>query len=151
LGLVSRYAAATRAGSNVRELEGALNRVLALADLLGAEPGMEIVRTVLGEADVNGGSCRPGDVLQAVSAYYKVKTSELASQQRERRIAYARQVAMYLLREEAKLSLIDVGSHLGGRNHSTVIYSCDKIAESKSKGRVKQDLQAIKQLIYGVR
>jgi len=144
-------ALASRAGSNVRELEGALNRVLALADLLGAEPGMEIVRTVLGEADVNGGSCRPADVLQAVSAYYKVKTSELASQQRERRIAYARQVAMYLLREEAKLSLIDVGSHLGGRNHSTVIYSCDKIAESKSKGRVKQDLQAIKQLIYGVR
>jgi chromosomal replication initiator protein len=75
-------ALAARAGSNVRELEGALNRVLALADLLGAEPGMEIVRTVLGEADVNGGSCRPADVLQAVSAYYKVKTSELASQQR---------------------------------------------------------------------
>jgi chromosomal replication initiator protein len=144
-------ALATRAGSNVRELEGALNRVLALSDLLGTEPGMEIVRSVLGEPEAEGSSCRPGDVLQAVSAYYRVKTSELAGPQRDRRISYARQMAMFLLREEAKLSLIEVGSQLGGRNHSTVIYSCDKIAESKNKGRVKQDLQAIKQLIYGVR
>jgi chromosomal replication initiator protein len=144
-------ALATRAGSNVRELEGALNRVLALSDLLGAEPGMEIVGSVLGEPEVGGGSCRPADVLHAVSAYYRIKTSELAGPQRERRVSYARQIAMFLLREEAKLSLMEIGSHLGGRNHSTVIYSCDKVADSKNKGRVKQDLQAIKQLIYGVR
>jgi chromosomal replication initiator protein len=143
-------ALATRAGSNVRELEGALNRVLALADLMGAEPGMDVLRTVLGDPQADGGSCRPADVLQAVSAYYRVKTSDLASPQRERKISYARQVAMYLLREEAKLSLIDIGHQLGGRNHSTVIYSCDKIAEQKSGGRVKSDLHAIKQLIYGV-
>jgi chromosomal replication initiator protein len=143
-------ALATRAGGNVRELEGALNRVLALADLMGAEPGMDVVRTVLGDPQADGGSCRPADVLQAVSAYYRVKTSDLASPQRERKISYARQVAMYLLREEAKLSLIDIGHQLGGRNHSTVIYSCEKIAEQKSGGRVKSDLHAIKQLIYGV-
>lgn len=142
---------ATRASSNVRELEGALNRLFALADLLGTEPGMEIARTVLGDPEVNGSSCRPADVLQAVSAYYRIKTSDLAGQQRERSIAYARQMAMYLLREEAKLSLVEVGNQLGGRNHSTVIYSCEKIAESKSKGRVKQDLQALRQLIYGSR
>jgi chromosomal replication initiator protein len=112
---------------------------------------MEVVRSVLGEPESDGGSCRPADVLQAVSAYYRVKTSELSGPQRERRISYARQIAMFLLREEAKLSLIEVGTHLGGRNHSTVIYSCDKIGESKNKGRVKQDLQAIKQIIYGVR
>ncbi len=139
---------AIRASSNVRELEGALNRLFALADMLGTEPGMEIARTVLGAA-ADGGSARPADVLQAVAAYYRVKTSELASPQRERRIAYARQIAMYLLREEAKLSLVEVGNQLGGRNHSTVIYSCEKIAESKTKGRVKQDLQAIRQLMYG--
>jgi chromosomal replication initiator protein len=144
-------ALATRAGGNVRELEGALNRVLALSDLLGTEPGMEIVRSVLGDQESEGGSCRPADVLQAVSAYYRVKTSDLAGPQRDRRISYARQIAMYLLREEAKLSLIEIGTQLGGRNHSTVIYSCDKIAESKNRGRVKQDLQAIKQLVYGPR
>ncbi len=144
-------ALATRAGSNVRELEGALNRVLALSDLLGTEPGMEIARSVLGEPESEGNSCRPADVLQAVSAYYRIKTSELAGPQRDRRVSYARQMAMYLLREEAKLSLMEIGSHLGGRNHSTVIYSCDKVGESRNKGRVKQDLQAIKQLIYGVR
>jgi chromosomal replication initiator protein len=54
------------------------------------------------------------------------------------------------MREEAKLSLVDVGNHLGGRNHSTVIYGCDKIElEIKRKGRVRQDIQAIKQLMYG--
>lgn len=142
----------SRAASNVRELEGALNRVLALADLLGTEPNMEIVRTVLGDPDTDPGSCSPSDVLQAVSSYYRVKTSDLSGPQRDRRVAYARQMAMFLLREDAKLSLIDVGNHLGGRNHSTVIYGCEKIAkEFKRKSRVKQDVQAIKQLMYGVR
>ncbi len=144
-------ALATRAGSNVRELEGALNRVLALSDLLGAEPSMEIVRSVMGDGAEDAGTCRPADVLQAVSAYFRVKGSELSGPQRDRRVAYPRQIAMFLLRQEAKLSLIEVGSHLGGRNHSTVIYSCEKIDESKNKGRVKQDIQAIRQLIYGVR
>jgi chromosomal replication initiator protein len=143
-------AIATRAGNNVRELEGALNRVFALSDLLGTEPGMEIARSVLGDPEAEAGVCRPADVLQAVSAYFRVKTSELSGPQRERRISYARQIAMFLLRQEAKLSLIEVGTHLGGRNHSTVIYSCEKIDEAKNKGRVKQDIQAIKQLIYGV-
>jgi chromosomal replication initiator protein len=142
-------ALATRLGSNVRELEGGLNRILALADLLGTEPGMEIARSVLGDPETQS-VCRPADVLQAVSAYYRVKASDLCGPQRERSIAYARQMAMYLLREEAKLSLLEIGNQLGGRNHSTVIYGCDKIAlEVKRKGRVKQDVQAIKQLIYG--
>src|SRR5579872_494457 len=144
-------AIASRAGRNVRELEGTLNRILALADMMEREPDMELARTVLGDPDEMSTSCRPADVLQAVSAYFRVKASDLAGQQRERRIAYARQMAMYLLREEAKLSLVEVGHQLGGRNHSTVIYGCDKIAESRARGRVKQDLVAIKQLIYGVR
>ena len=143
-------ALATRASTNVRELEGALNRLLALSDLLDADPSMEIVRTVLGDPRLDAGGCRPADVLQAVSAYYRVKASDLCSPQREKAIAYARQMAMYLLREEAKLSLIEVGNQLGGRNHSTVIYGCDKIGkEVRRKGKVKQDLQAIRQLIYG--
>ena len=144
-------ALAVRAGSNVRELEGALNRVVALADLLGTEPQMEIVRMVLGDPSSRRERCGPADVLQAVAAYYRVKGSDLAGQQRDRNIAYARQMAMYLLREEAKLSLVEVGNHLGGRNHSTVIYGCDKInKEVRRKGRVKQDIQAIRQLMYGV-
>ncbi|MBV9278995.1 MAG: chromosomal replication initiator protein DnaA [Chloroflexi bacterium] len=143
-------ALASRASSNVRELEGALNRVLALADLLGTEPGMEIVRSVVGDPQCQPDRCGPADVLQAVSAYYRVKTSDLAGPQREKSIAFARQMAMYLLREEAKLSLVDVGNQLGGRNHSTVIYGCERIAkEAKRKGRVKQDLQALRQMIYG--
>lgn len=140
---------ATRSSNNVRELEGALNRILALADMLGTEPGMEIATRVLGDETVTRSRCLPADVLQAVSAYFRVKASDLAGQQRERRIAYARQLAMYLLREEAKLSLVEVGHHLGGRNHSTVIYNCGKIAESRNRGRVKQDLQALRQLLYG--
>ncbi|GAC1514156.1 MAG: hypothetical protein NVS2B16_20370 [Chloroflexota bacterium] len=145
-------ALAARIGTNVRELEGALNMVLARADLLGTEPSMDIVRGVLGDPSTDPGNCRADDVLQAVSAYYRVKSSDLAGPQRDRSIAYARQMAMYLLREEAKLSLVEVGNHLGGRNHSTVIYGCDKVAvEVKRKGRVRQDVQAIKQLMYGVR
>jgi chromosomal replication initiator protein len=144
-------ALAGRVGTNVRELEGSLNRILAVADLMGTEPSMDTVRSVLGDPQADPRSARPADVLQAVSSYYRVKASELTGPQRERGIAYARQMAMYLLREETKLSLLEVGNQLGGRNHSTVIYGCEKIAtESKRKGRARQDLQAIKQLLYGV-
>jgi chromosomal replication initiator protein len=144
-------ALATRAGQNVRELEGALNRVLALADLMGVEPGTDILRTVLGERESKPDGCRPSDVLQAVSVYFRVTASELAGQQRERKISYARQMAMYLLREEASLSLVEIGRQVGGRNHSTVIYGCDRVGEQKDTGRVKSDLHAIRQLIYGTR
>lgn len=141
---------ALRVGNNVRELEGTLNRIIALSDLMGTEPSPEVVRTVLGDPERDGGSARPADVLQAVSAYYRVKASDLAGPQRDKAISYPRQIAMYLLREEAKLSLLEVGHHLGGRNHSTVIYGCDKIGkEVKHKGRVREDLRAIKQILYG--
>lgn len=142
-------AIAVRAGSNVRELEGTLNRVLAVAELMQTEPGMDTVRAVLGEEAEDGGSARPGDVLQAVSSYYRIKAAELTGPQRARGIAFARQVAMYLLREESKLSLVEVGNYLGGRNHSTVLYGAEKIAgEARRKGRVRQDLHAIRQLMY---
>jgi chromosomal replication initiator protein len=142
---------ATRAGQNVRELEGALNRVLALADLMGVEPGTDILSAVLGDRDTKPDGCRPSEVLQAVSVYYRVTASDLAGQQRERKISYARQMAMYLFREEAKLSLVEIGRQLGGRNHSTIIYGCDRVAEQRDVGRVKDDLHAIRQLLYGAR
>src|SRR5579884_212814 len=142
-------AVATRIGSNVRELEGTLNRVLAQADLLGTEPSLDVVRGVLGDGVVPG-SARPDAILEAVASYFRIRGSELCGPQRERAIAYARQIAMYLLREESKLSLLEVGNHLGGRNHSTVIYGCSKIEkEVKHKGRVRQDILAVKQLLYG--
>lgn len=142
-------AIAVRAGSNVRELEGTLNRVLAVAELMNAEPDMDTVRAVLGEEPEMGGSARPADVLQAVSSYYRIKAAELTGPQRTRGIAFPRHVAMYLLREEAKLSLVEVGNFLGGRNHSTVLYGTEKIAaEARRKGRVRQDLTAIRQLMY---
>ena len=144
-------ALATRAGQNVRELEGALNRVLALADLMGVEPGTDILSAVLGDRETKPDGCRPSDILQAVSVYYRVTASDLAGQQRERKISYARQMAMYLLREEANLSLVEIGQELGGRNHSTVIYGCDRVAEQKNTGRVKDDLHALRQLVYGSR
>jgi chromosomal replication initiator protein len=142
-------AIAVRAGSNVRELEGTLNRVLAVAELMNTEPSMDTVRTVLGDEPEADGSARPTDVLQAVSSYYRIKAAELTGPQRTRGIAFPRQIAMYLLREEAKLSLVEVGNYLGGRNHSTVLYGTEKIAaEARHKGKVRQDLTAIKQLMY---
>jgi chromosomal replication initiator protein len=88
-------------------------------------------------------------VLQAVSSYYRIKAAELTGPQRTRGIAFPRQMAMYLLREEAKLSLVEVGNYLGGRNHSTVLYGTEKIAaEARRKSKVRQDLTAIRQLMY---
>lgn len=142
------HALATRADRNVRELEGALNSVLALSDLFGQEPGMEIVRTVLG-GSAQSDRCAADDVLQAVSSYYQIKPSDLSGPRREKSVCFARHIAMFLLREDAKLSLIAIGDRLGGRNHSTVIYSCDKVArDCRCAGRSKEDVEAIRHLIY---
>ncbi|MGH2449575.1 MAG: chromosomal replication initiator protein DnaA [Chloroflexota bacterium] len=144
-------ALALRVRGNVRELEGALNRILAVADLRELEPDLDLVRELLGD-DEDERRCSPADVIQGVISYFQIKGTQLASPERSRNVAYPRQVAMYLLREDIKLSFNEIGAHLGGRNHSTVIHGCDKIEQDmRQRARVRFDVQAIRQLIYGVR
>lgn len=121
---------ASRIESNIRELEGALTRVSAFASLTGSAITLPLAEEALHDIlAVRDPKRITGDVIiKAVSAYYSVSVEDIKSQKRKREIALPRQVAMYLTREMTALSLPAIGD-VFGRDHTTVMHSCDKIAE----------------------
>ncbi len=116
--------------SNVRELEGALNRVVAYADLVGRPVSVELVREVLADLlRANDRKITVDEIQRAVAEYYNLRLSELLSARRSRNIARPRQVAMYLAKQLTERSLPEIGRRFGGRDHTTVIHAVRKIAE----------------------
>ncbi len=120
---------------SVRELEGALTRVLAPAELSpGPRTGDAITAALASFTDVGGGArgrrVRPSapNVLRAVSVTFGVAEEALVAKRRDKEVVLPRQAAMYLMRELIGASLSDVGVALGGRNHSTVLHGCEKVA-----------------------
>lgn len=124
---------ARRVTSNIRELEGALNRVMAYADLCGCEISMPLINSALAEIFPQGGTASPEEVIRAVCESYHIPPEKLAGRSRSKDVVLPRQVAMYLLREDINASLPQIGAALGGRDHTTVMYACDKIAEKMEK------------------
>ena len=123
------YFIASKIKSNIRELEGALVRVVAFASLTGSIITQrvveeEILKDCLKEEVVNV----PIDQIQkCVSDYFKIRISDLRAKNRSRSIARPRQIAMYLVRSLTDHSLPEIGSYFGGRGHATVIHACNKI------------------------
>ncbi len=142
---------AERHRENVRELEGSLNRVLAYADLTGSEITLELTWKALGEfptTTVRRRSLLPEDILDAVASYYQLRPAQLAGQGRDKRLAHARQVAMFLLREDGQRPLTEVGRILGKRDHTTVMYGCKKIEDARVLDPdLRQQLQEIRRLM----
>ena len=120
---------ARRVQSNIRELEGALTRIAAFADLSGLPvthswsipPWLICCRAVC--------EVKPDEVVRKVADVFGVTVERMLGRDRSREVALPRQIAMYLLREEANISLPQIGEALGGRDHTTVMYGCDKIAD----------------------
>jgi len=137
--------------SNIRELEGSLNRVAAYAELHGLAISTEVAGMAL--ADLLGNARRkritPDAIIQAVSDHYGVDVRVIQGRGRSRNIVVPRQVAMYLLREETESSLVDIGQLLGGRDHTTVMYGCEKIAdEINADTRLRNEVLAIREKLY---
>lgn len=125
---------ATHIQSNIRELEGALVRVTAYADLHNAPVDLNLVTKALQDI-IKAPANRPVtiDVIQAaVAKHFSIKTTEMKSKRRTRNITYPRQIAMYLSRDLTDNSLTEIGAAFGGRDHTTVIHAFDKI-ESELK------------------
>ena len=120
---------AKRVQKNVRELEGSLNRLVAYSDLMNVPVTLDLAAQVLQDlaADAARHSPDPGRIIDEASKYYKVSTPELLGRSRTKKIALARQVAMYLLMYELEMSPTQIGRLLGGRDHSTVIHGAGKI------------------------
>jgi chromosomal replication initiator protein len=137
--------------SNIRELEGALNRIVAYASMGAMPVSIELAQAVLSNVLYNPKKRQvtPERIAQAVSDYYGVEMDQLRGQKREKSIVVPRQIAMFLMREETDVSLLRIGAELGGRDHSTVLHACDKInREMQVNDEMRREVAAVRELIY---
>ncbi|MDF2690901.1 MAG: dnaA, partial [Gammaproteobacteria bacterium] len=124
---------AKRVRSNVRELEGALKRVIANAKFTGSEITIDFVREALKDLiSLQDKLVTLDNIQKTVAEYYKIKLSDLLSKRRSRSVARPRQVAMALSKELTNHSLPEIGEAFGGRDHTTVLHACRTIAELKN-------------------
>jgi chromosomal replication initiator protein len=137
--------------SNIRELEGALNRIVAYASMGAIPITIELAQAVLSNVLYNPKKRQvtPERIARAVSDYYGVQMEALKGQKRDKAIVVPRQIAMFLMREETDVSLLRIGAELGGRDHSTVLHACDKInREMGVNDELRRELAAVRELIY---
>ncbi|NQT95642.1 MAG: chromosomal replication initiator protein DnaA [Candidatus Omnitrophica bacterium] len=120
--------------SNIRELEGALIRIIAYASLIGKSIDLGVAKEVLKEAGEQEASDIGVELIQRVVAdYFDIGTTEMRSKKRTKKIVYPRQIAMYLARELTGSPLVEIGGLFGGRDHTTVMHACGKIEEDIKK------------------
>ncbi len=136
--------------SNIRELEGALNRIIAFADLSGSALTPSLVEVALSDLLPSRGDVEPERIVTQVAEYYKLSMERLLGRDRTKDVAHPRQIAMYLLREEAKISFPQIGEALGGRDHSTVMSAIDKVKDQykNGDGRVRKDIDFLRHQLY---
>ena len=142
---------AERIDDNVRALEGALIRVVAYHSLTGEPLDSELARKVLDRLypqPVSKAAPAAVDIQKAVAAFYELAPAELLSATRAARIAWPRQVAMYLTRQLTAAPLQTIGNAFGGRNHATIVHACKRVQERASTDPdVNSDLEALRQQI----
>jgi chromosomal replication initiator protein len=119
---------ARRVQSNIRELEGALNRVCAYADVLGQPLTVESTAQAIADLLPRRHSLNASYILETVALHFNIKVEDLVGRDRSKEITMPRQIAMYFVREETDASLPEIGQMLGGRDHTTVMHGCEKIS-----------------------
>ncbi len=142
---------AHRIQRNIRELEGALIRVLAHASINGQpvtlDTAQRILRDIIPVADLAPVTIEA--IQFAVADHYSISVEEMKSKRRDKHIVYPRQVAMYLIREETESSLPVIGSAFGGRDHTTALHAIEKITELvREDARLQNDLRLIRQRLH---
>jgi chromosomal replication initiator protein len=141
---------ARRVQSNIRELEGALNRIVAFAELTGSALTSQLADTALADLLPQRRDLAPLRVVEMVANEFALTVDQLLGRDRSRAVALPRQVAMYLLRKESDASLPQIGEVLGGRDHTTVMYAIDKISDNIERdANLRKRVVNIKQQLYG--
>ncbi len=141
---------ARRVQSNIRELEGSLTRVLALSDLSNLPLDGKLVDVALADLLPKPSAIEPRDVMSQVAGAFGVTVENLVGSERRQEVVLPRQIAMYLLREEANYSLPKIGEAMGGRDHTTVMYACQKVTDMLERDdKLRRQVIKIREQIYG--
>ena len=139
---------AGRVQTNIRELEGCLNRLMAYQQLHRTELTMDVARAAMSSLgnDTRETRLDSKQIVQAVAEYYQISLDAMCGKQRDKHIVMPRQIAMYLLRQETEASLLEIGQLFGGRDHSTVLHACEKIdREVNINPSLRREIVAIRE------
>ncbi len=140
---------ARRAQSNIRELEGALNKVIAHAAMMRQSINLELASVALQDIVSRQAELTVAQIITAVAEFYHLDESILTGRGRSKDVAYARQMAMYLAREETGASLPQIGEALGGRDHTTVMHGWERIASRiEDDNKIRREMLAVREIIY---
>jgi chromosomal replication initiator protein len=140
---------AQKVQSNIRELEGALTRVLAYSELSGVPLDSEVVDRALSDFLPLETGLSAGRIISVVAKHFGIDEERILGRDRSRQIALPRQVAMYLIREETQSSFPEIGKALGGRDHTTVLYGCDKIGDLiETDDGLRRQVKGIREALY---
>ncbi|PJE59922.1 MAG: chromosomal replication initiator protein DnaA, partial [Candidatus Portnoybacteria bacterium CG10_big_fil_rev_8_21_14_0_10_44_7] len=136
--------------TNIRELEGALNRILAFYTIHNNLPSLDQTKKILGSIITTPKKItNHKNILKAVSEFYDISPGDLLAKCRKKEIAWPRQIAMYLMRTELNSSYPFIGERFGGRDHTTVIYAYKKVrVEINNSETIQRELNLIKERLY---
>ncbi len=142
---------ANRAKTNIRELEGLFNKMVASSQVFHRDPTVDLAESMLdGYRPPSGREATLAEVLEATARFHGLTVDDLVGTRRTQRLNEARQIAMYLAREITSASLPQIGQAFSGRAHSTVLHSCNKVAlEMAVNERLCRDVQAIRERVMG--
>ncbi len=140
---------ATRVQSNIRELEGALNQVLAYCEMRNVTPNIQIVSAMFDTAKGRPKHINARQIIERTAKQFQVSMEDILGPKRDKDIVVPRQVAMYMLRSELHLSFPKIAHELGRKDHTTAIHSVDKIEKAISyDGPIKQSVSELKEKLY---
>ncbi|MBN1485328.1 MAG: chromosomal replication initiator protein DnaA [Chloroflexia bacterium] len=142
---------AQRVQSNIRELVGSLNRVVAYAELNGLPLTADLAHEAMDDIFLDGHRRDLSilQILEAVAQFYNLSLEDLRGKSRSKSVTGPRQVAMHLIREETDTSLAEIGNELGGRDHTTVLYGCDKISrEIEVDARLRREILSLREKLH---
>ncbi|MFA6526237.1 MAG: chromosomal replication initiator protein DnaA [Candidatus Buchananbacteria bacterium] len=137
--------------NNIRELEGVLNRIMALSQLQNRQLSLEEVKEITASIIINTqkNSLTPKNVIKLVAEYFDIAIEDVVGPCRKKNLTDPRQIIMHIMREELKLSYPAIGQSLGGRDHTTVIHACDKIMRNlKTNDKLRQDINTLRQKLH---
>ncbi len=139
---------ATTIEGNIRELEGALNTIMCQSQLLGRSLTLDEVRVIIKNSTRPRKTLAVSDVVEKIARYYEIDPASIYEKTRRKEIVRPRQLIMYILREDFMVSYPAIGSKLGGRDHTTVIHSCEKIKNDLKKNpELEDEISQIRMLL----